>query len=63
MLNDSNNYLFKQIQVAVKFKAQVCICLVAGNAGLNPVEGMDVRLFCFFVPCVDSGLRDEPITR
>jgi len=34
------------IAVAVQFKAQVCSCLIAGIAGLNLSEGMNVRLFC-----------------
>jgi hypothetical protein len=36
----------KPILVVVPFKAKVCGCLIAGIAGLNPYEGMDVRLLC-----------------
>ena len=33
------------------------------DAGSNPTEGMDVRLFVFIVCCVGSGLSGELITR
>jgi hypothetical protein len=32
------------------------------NAGLNPAEGVNVRLLCLFVCCVGSGLCDALIT-
>jgi hypothetical protein len=38
-------------------------CFIAGIAGSNPAEGTDIRLMCFFVCCVGSGLCDELITR
>jgi hypothetical protein len=39
--------------------------LVAGVAGSNPAEGMDVCLLCFYVvlSCVGRGLCDGLITR
>jgi hypothetical protein len=49
--------------VAVRFKAYICSHLVAGIAGSNPTEGMDVPSLVFVVCCVDSGLCDELITR
>jgi len=39
------NYIWVD-PVAVQPKAKVCICLIAGIAGSNPAEGMDVRLVC-----------------
>jgi hypothetical protein len=45
--------------VAARFKAYVCGCSVAGIAGSNPAEGMDVYLLC--VCCVGRGLSDGPI--
>jgi hypothetical protein len=36
----------KPIPVAVPPKMQVCSNSMAGIAGWNPAEGMDVRLFC-----------------
>jgi hypothetical protein len=35
---------------------------IGGVAGLNPVEGMDIRLLCLLC-CVGSGLCDKLITR
>jgi len=32
--------------VAVRSKASVCSCLIAGIEGSNPGEGMDDPLFC-----------------
>ena len=32
--------------MAVRSKASVCICLVAGIEGSNPAEGMDDPLLC-----------------
>jgi hypothetical protein len=50
--------------IAGRSKAWVCGSLVAGVAGSNPVEGMDVCLLCFYVmlSCVGRGLCDELIT-
>jgi len=42
-------------------KTQVCGCWVAGIAGLNPADCIDVRLMCLFVWCVGSDLYDELI--
>jgi hypothetical protein len=36
---------------------------IAGVAGSNPAEGMDVSSLVFAVCCVGSGLCDELITR
>jgi len=36
----------KPIPVAVRSKASVCSCLIAGNTGSNPAEGMDDPLLC-----------------
>jgi hypothetical protein len=46
-------------------KALVCGRLVAGVAGSNPAEGMDVCLLCLYVvlSCVGRGLCDGLITR
>jgi uncharacterized protein YsxB (DUF464 family) len=46
--------------VAVRSKAQVCYRLMAGIAGSNPTEGMDV-LVC--VCCLGSSLCEGLITR
>ena len=43
-------------------KAYACGRSIAGIAGSNPAEGMDVVLV-FAVCCIDNGLRDELITR
>jgi hypothetical protein len=32
--------------VAVRSKVKVCGRSIAGNAGLNPAEGLDVRFLC-----------------
>jgi hypothetical protein len=48
--------------MAVRSKAQVWSSLIAGIAGSNPAEGMDVCLLCFFLCCVGSGLCEEMIT-
>jgi hypothetical protein len=44
--------------VAARSKAYVCGRLVAGVAGSNPAEGMDVCLLCFYVvlSCAGRGL-------
>jgi hypothetical protein len=46
-------------------KAYVCGRLVAGVAGSNPAEGMDICRLCFYVvlSCVGRGLCDGLITR
>jgi hypothetical protein len=51
--------------VAARSKAYVCGCLVAGVAGSNAAEGMDVCLLCLYVvlSCVGRGLWDGLITR
>jgi hypothetical protein len=50
--------------VAAKSKAWVCGRLVAGIAGSNVAEGMDVRLLCLYVAfCEGRGLCDGLITR
>jgi len=41
-----NNCSSIGILVAVRSKAYVCSRWIAGIAGLNPVEDMDVRLLC-----------------
>jgi hypothetical protein len=48
--------------VVVRSKAYVCGRFVAGIAGSDPAEGMDVRLLCLLLCCVGSGPCDEPIT-
>ena len=45
------------IPVAVRSKAYVCNCSIAGIAGSNPAENMAVRLFC-----VSTAICDELIT-
>ena len=32
--------------VAMRYETWLCSCLVAGIAGSNPAEGLDVRLLC-----------------
>jgi hypothetical protein len=51
--------------VAARSKAYVCGRLVAGVAGSDPAEDMDVRLLCLYVvlSCVGRGLCDGLITR
>jgi hypothetical protein len=51
--------------VAIPSKARVFGCLVAGIAGSNPTESMDICLLCLCVvlPCVGRGLCDGLITR
>jgi hypothetical protein len=51
--------------VAARSKAYVCVRLVAGIAGSNPAEGMDVYLSCSYVvlSCVGIGLCNGLITR
>jgi hypothetical protein len=45
--------LLRPVPVAVCSKALVCGCSVAGIAGSNPADGMDVRLLCLLcVLCV-----------
>jgi len=39
------NYIWVDL-VALQPKAKVCTCLIAGIAGSNSAEGMDVRLVC-----------------
>jgi hypothetical protein len=55
----------KAISEAALSKAQVCCRLVAGIAGSNPAEGIDVCLLCLYVvlSCVGRGLCDGMITR
>ena len=43
------------IPMALRSKVQVCSRLIAGIAGSNPAEGMDLRLLC----CAGSGLGAE----
>ena len=45
----------------MRSKACVCGRLIAGIAGSNPTDDMDVFLVCFVVCCVGSGLCDELI--
>ena len=49
--------------VAVWSKAWVCGCSLAGNAGSNPVGGMDVCLLWIFCVLSGRGLYVGPITR
>jgi hypothetical protein len=51
--------------VDARSKSYVFCRLVAGNAGLNPAEGMDVFLLCLYVvlSCVGRGLCKGLITR
>jgi hypothetical protein len=53
------------ILVAAHYKVYVCGCLVAGIAGSDPTEGMDVYFLCLYVvlSCVGRGLCDGLITR
>jgi hypothetical protein len=53
------------IPVVAQSKAYVWSRLVAGIAGSNPAQGMDVCLLCLYVvlPCVGRGLCDGMITR
>jgi hypothetical protein len=53
------------IPVTARSKRKVCGRLVAGVAGSNPAEGMDVCLLCFYVvlSCAGRGLCDGMITR
>jgi hypothetical protein len=46
--------------VTARSKAYVCGRLVAGIAGSNPAEGMDVCLLCLYVvlSCAGRGLCD-----
>jgi hypothetical protein len=59
------NNLYCQFPMAARSKAQVCVRLSAGIAGLNPTEGMNVCLLCLYVvlSCVGRGLCDGLITR
>jgi hypothetical protein len=47
--------------VAVRSKTYLCSRLIAGIAGSNPTEGMEVRPLCLC--CVGSGLCDGLTTR
>jgi hypothetical protein len=51
--------------VAARSKAYVCGRLVAGVAGSNIAEGMDVCLLCLYIvlSCAGRGLCDGLITR
>jgi hypothetical protein len=51
--------------VAARSKAEVCGRLVAGIAGSNPAEVMDVSLMCLYVvlSCVGRGICDRLIIR
>jgi len=53
------------IPLAALSKVYVCGRLVAGMAGSNPAEGMDVSLVCLYVvlSCVGRGLCNGLITR
>jgi hypothetical protein len=53
------------IPVAARSKVLVCGRLVAGFAGSNPAEGMDVCLLYLYVvlSCVGIGLCDGTPTR
>jgi hypothetical protein len=42
---------------------KVCSRSIAGITGLNPSEGIDVRLLLFVVYYLGSGFCDELITR
>ena len=52
LFSSSDNYQYYNNQyptpVALRTKAQVCSGSIAGIAGSNPVEGMDVRILCLF---------------
>jgi hypothetical protein len=58
-------YWLIMIPVAMQSKAYICNRLVAGIAGSNPAEGMDVCLLClyFALSCVGRGLCSGLITR
>ena len=43
--------------MAVRSKAYVCSCVIAGVTAANPAEDMDVLSLCLFVGCVGRGLR------
>ena len=49
-LIDNNTYInvIQPIPMAVQSKALVYDLLIAGTAGSNPAEGMDIRLFYLF---------------
>jgi hypothetical protein len=51
--------------VAWLSKTYFCGLLVAGIAGSNPADGMDICLLCLYVvlSCVGRGLRDGLIPR
>jgi hypothetical protein len=53
------------VPVAARSKAWVCGRLVAGIAGSNVAESMDVCLLCLYIvlSCVGGGLCDWLITR
>jgi hypothetical protein len=57
--------VYVPIPVAAQSKAWVCGHLVAGIAGSNPAQGMDVCLLCLYVvlSCVGRGLCDGLINR
>jgi hypothetical protein len=57
--------MYVPTSVSARSKAYVCARLVAGVAGSNPAEGMDVCLLCLYVvlSCVGRGLCDGLITR
>ena len=46
--NSTHVHIIQPILVAVQSKALVCDRLIAGTAGSNPAEGMDVRLLYLF---------------
>lgn len=46
--NSTYVHVIQPIPVAVQSKALVCDRLIAGTAGSNPAEGMDVRLLYLF---------------
>jgi hypothetical protein len=65
----SNKFILLQfllpIPVTSRCKEWVSGRLVAGIAGLNPAEGMDICLLCLnaVLSCVGRGLCDGLITR
>jgi hypothetical protein len=53
--------LLKLILVAEQSKSYVCGHLIAGIAGSDPPEGIDICHLCFVVCYVGGGLCDEVI--
>jgi hypothetical protein len=46
------------VPMSERSTTQVCSCLIAGIAGSNPTEGMDVSSLVFVVCSVGRGLCD-----